>query len=601
MTARQRRARAKQEYDAFLTYCPSRQLLARISDKWVALVLAALGSDGPSPRSGRVGPSRSLRYSELSRRLAGVSQKMLTQTLRSLERDGLLTRTVTPTVPVTVSYELTQLGLSLQQVMLGLKEWAEAHMDEVLANRADYDAALTRARFASDRGRGDLAQPGECRAGDQRGLNGLRVVVDRIDHRDRRCRTAVPRPDPAGPAADRGGVPRGSWRLLGVPPTYSLTSRVQHPGRRRRGVTQFLRDNSLSVACLVLFLVFGVGLALTGHREFNADQVAHGEPTLSFWSYLVDSHFWQALSENWESEFLQMGAYVLLTVFLVQKGSAESKDPDEHDAVDDDRADRSDPHAPWPVRRGGLWSKLYENSLVLAFAVLFLASFVLHAVSAARTRTVPSSRRTANRAVTTLEYFGTARFWFESFQNWQSEFLAVFAIVVLTIFLRQRGSRRVEARRRAPCGDERLAGSLLGRLLGIAGLGEAALRRRRFGVGPVTVRALHGDLGRVGVDVVTGTIGECLCLGVSIAGRGVQRLAGLARRVPVVSVVAHGWEPPRSVSPQRSHDPTRAISARRQEGPPGPSRSRARARRGSPRWSRRGRHPRGAIGSATTG
>ena len=139
MRATEKRAQAKQEYDAFLTACPSRQLLARISDKWVALILAALGSDGPPPRSARVGHPRALRYSELSRRLAGVSQKMLTQTLRSLERDGLLTRTVTPTVPVTVSYELTDLGLSLQQIMLSLKAWAEANMDDVLVNRDDYD------------------------------------------------------------------------------------------------------------------------------------------------------------------------------------------------------------------------------------------------------------------------------------------------------------------------------------------------------------------------------------------------------------------------------------------------------------------------------
>jgi DNA-binding HxlR family transcriptional regulator len=130
------------DYDAFLAGCPSRQLLARISDKWVALILAALGSDGPNPRVDRVGEPRSMRYSELSRRLAGVSQKMLTQTLRSLERDGLLTRTVTPTVPVTVTYELTDLGLSLQHVMGGIKVWAEAHMDEVLANREDYDTRV---------------------------------------------------------------------------------------------------------------------------------------------------------------------------------------------------------------------------------------------------------------------------------------------------------------------------------------------------------------------------------------------------------------------------------------------------------------------------
>ena len=138
-TAAQKRAQAKAEYDAFLANCPSRQLLDRISDKWVALILAALGSGGPHPGADCAGEPRAMRYSELSHRLAGVSQKMLTQTLRSLERDGLVTRTVTPTVPVTVTYELTELGLSLQHVMRGIKTWAEAHMDEVLANREEYD------------------------------------------------------------------------------------------------------------------------------------------------------------------------------------------------------------------------------------------------------------------------------------------------------------------------------------------------------------------------------------------------------------------------------------------------------------------------------
>ena len=142
MTPAQKRAQAKVEYDAFLASCPSRQLLGRISDKWVALVLAALGSDGPHPGQDCVGEPRSMRYSELSRRLAGVSQKMLTQTLRSLERDGLLTRTVTPTVPVTVTYELTDLGLSLHDLMRGIKVWAEEHMGEVLANREQYDTRV---------------------------------------------------------------------------------------------------------------------------------------------------------------------------------------------------------------------------------------------------------------------------------------------------------------------------------------------------------------------------------------------------------------------------------------------------------------------------
>jgi DNA-binding HxlR family transcriptional regulator len=140
MTAAEKRAQGKADYDAFLTRCPSRQLLDRISDKWVTLVLAALGSDGPHPDADCAGTPRSMRYSELSRRLAGVSQKMLTQTLRSLERDGLVTRTVKATVPVTVTYALTDLGLSLQQVMRGVKNWAETHMDEVMANRERHDA-----------------------------------------------------------------------------------------------------------------------------------------------------------------------------------------------------------------------------------------------------------------------------------------------------------------------------------------------------------------------------------------------------------------------------------------------------------------------------
>ncbi|MGV9533701.1 winged helix-turn-helix transcriptional regulator [Streptosporangium sandarakinum] len=142
MSAAQRRAQAKAEYNAFVAACPSRKLLDRISNKWVTLIMAALGG-AHQPGAGCAGEPGAMRYSELARLLAGVSQKMLTQTLRSLERDGLVARTVVPTVPVTVSYELTELGLSLHETMRGVKAWAEVHMDDVLANRETYDTRVT--------------------------------------------------------------------------------------------------------------------------------------------------------------------------------------------------------------------------------------------------------------------------------------------------------------------------------------------------------------------------------------------------------------------------------------------------------------------------
>ena len=135
VTAGQRRAEAKAEYDAFLAACPSRQLLDRVSGKWVTLVLSALGSGALCD-----GEPRPMRHSELRRLIAGVSQKMLTQTLRDLERDGLVTRTVAPTVPATVTYELTARGESLHRAARALKAWAEANMDDVFASRGAYDA-----------------------------------------------------------------------------------------------------------------------------------------------------------------------------------------------------------------------------------------------------------------------------------------------------------------------------------------------------------------------------------------------------------------------------------------------------------------------------
>ncbi|AYJ48854.1 winged helix-turn-helix transcriptional regulator [Rhodococcus sp. P1Y] len=136
MTAADKKAAAKTQYNAFLAACPSQQLLAQVSGKWVTLVLSALGS-GPNCD----GEPRPMRYSELARVLAGVSPKMLTQTLKSLERDGLVDRTAAATVPVTVTYELTDLGLSLHQTVRQLKLWSESHRDDVSAHQAQFDAA----------------------------------------------------------------------------------------------------------------------------------------------------------------------------------------------------------------------------------------------------------------------------------------------------------------------------------------------------------------------------------------------------------------------------------------------------------------------------
>jgi uncharacterized protein DUF6766 len=201
------------------------------------------------------------------------------------------------------------------------------------------------------------------------------------------------------------------------------------------------RENGLTIVMGSLFLLFWVGQSVTGHREHNSDQREHGRPEVAFGPYLRSAHFWEATAENWESEFFQMFGYVALTAILFQKGSSESKDPDQPEPVDrDPRAGRKKPKAPWPVRRGGLVLKLYQHSLSLAFLLFFLISISLHAVAGAAeyNEDQASHGEPSNRSV--LQYAGSSRFWFESLQNWQSEFLAIASMVVLSIFLRQRGS-----------------------------------------------------------------------------------------------------------------------------------------------------------------
>jgi hypothetical protein len=183
-----------------------------------------------------------------------------------------------------------------------------------------------------------------------------------------------------------------------------------------------------------------IGQTWTGWYAYNDERMDHGETAVSLAAYLGSGHFGEATFENWESEFLQMAFYVVLTVFLYQIGSSESKRPDVLEAVDlDPRGSPARERAPWPVRRGGLILRLYENSLSLVFALLFVLSFSLHAVTGAREYS--EQEQTHGRPPAGLvDYATSSQFWFESFQNWQSEFLSLAAMVTFTIFLRQRGS-----------------------------------------------------------------------------------------------------------------------------------------------------------------
>jgi hypothetical protein len=201
------------------------------------------------------------------------------------------------------------------------------------------------------------------------------------------------------------------------------------------------RENGLSIVMLGMFFVaFMFGQTCSGWLEENENRAQHGQSPHTLAAYLTSAHFAEATTENWESEFLQMGVFILFTVFLYQKGSAESKDPDKREEVDrDPRKVRDKSAAPWPVRRGGWVLKLYEYSLSLAFFLLFLISFLLHAASG-RLQYNEEQLLHGAPAVSLGGYMASSRFWFESFQNWQSEFLAIGCMVVFSIYLRQRGS-----------------------------------------------------------------------------------------------------------------------------------------------------------------
>jgi Na+-transporting methylmalonyl-CoA/oxaloacetate decarboxylase gamma subunit len=199
----------------------------------------------------------------------------------------------------------------------------------------------------------------------------------------------------------------------------------------------FWYQNGLGIVFLTLFILTLLAQAITGFIEHNAELEQGKAAAITFATYLHSGHFISATFENFESEFLQMALYVILTVSLRQKGSAESKSLDGTEEVD--REPQAGPDVPWPVRKGGIILKLYESSLFIAFLILFFISWGLHLYGSWVDHN-EQNLLNGQPADSITNYLTQANFWFETFQNWQSEFLSIASIVIFTIFLRQKGS-----------------------------------------------------------------------------------------------------------------------------------------------------------------
>lgn len=199
-----------------------------------------------------------------------------------------------------------------------------------------------------------------------------------------------------------------------------------------------LRDNGLTIVLLLATVATLFGMLMTGQSVYNADLTEHGAQAITLAQYTHSAHFLSSLFENWESEFLQMSAYVVLTAFLFQRGSAESKDPDEPSPQDADDF-KSDPKTPLGVRLGSIPKTLYSYSLGITLFGLFLLSFAMHVRDSAAAEAAQALLH-GGQPPTAWQHLWSAQLWFESFQNWQSEFFSTGLIVVLSIFLRFRGS-----------------------------------------------------------------------------------------------------------------------------------------------------------------
>ena len=205
---------------------------------------------------------------------------------------------------------------------------------------------------------------------------------------------------------------------------------------------RFVRENSLSIVFLLLFLGALTGQAVSGHADYNDQAIRHGDSTISFGRYLVSSDFGVDVMENWQSEYLQFTLMILLTVWLLQRGSPESKELDQGGRESDQRQ-KVGPYAqqnsPRWAKVSGIRRKLYENSLVLVMGTIWLGTWFAQSV----TGRVEYNSEQIDHQMATLgwwHYIGTSDFWNKTLQNWQSEFLAIGSMAILAVYLRQRGS-----------------------------------------------------------------------------------------------------------------------------------------------------------------
>ncbi|HXV05824.1 MAG TPA: DUF6766 family protein [Solirubrobacterales bacterium] len=204
----------------------------------------------------------------------------------------------------------------------------------------------------------------------------------------------------------------------------------------------FLRNNSLGVVFGILFLASLVGQAVAGHIAYDENQIEHGGRPISLGRYLTSSSFGEGVMENWQSEYLQFLAFLMLTVWVVQKGSPESKQPGEEGLESDEEqmvGEHAKPGSPGPAKAGGWRAALYGNSLLILMGLIFLLSWYAQSVTGWNMHNEELADH-HRHAIGWLGYVGNAQFWENTLQNWQSEFLSVGSFAVFAVYLRQRGS-----------------------------------------------------------------------------------------------------------------------------------------------------------------